>query len=240
MVCYNLNMPSSGILKKAAVVFALLAAAVLFQKTHAQTAASPQFLMTWQARGSYVPPGYVGKALPNQESRITASLALVSPAGAQLNLQNKTIYWYLNDTLIGGGVGVQTISFSPFGGAPNFMTLKAELPNYNGNLLLHAIQIPLMQPKAVIEAQHVNGQFSANPLTLVGTPYYFNVSDPSALSYQWSVNGLAPTTAENPQTLQINLDASTPSGSAFAISLAVTNAADSMSAADSVNLTYIK
>jgi hypothetical protein len=120
------------------------------------------------------------------------------------------------------------------------MTLKVELPNYNGNLLLHAIQIPLMQPKAVIEAQHVNGQFSANPLTLAGTPYYFNIASPSALSYQWSVNGQSPATAENPQTLQISIDAAAPSGSAFAVSLNIANPANSMSAADSANLTYVK
>ncbi len=233
-------MPPNSVLKKIITVIGLLGVIVLFQTTHAQTAAQPQFWITWTAHESYVPPGYVGKALPNQASRITASLALISASGQQLNLNNQTIYWYLNDTLIGGGTGVQTISFTPFGGAPNFMTLKVELLSYNGNLLLHSIQIPLIQPKAVIEAQHVNGQFSTNLLTLVGTPYYFNVSDPSALSYQWSVNGQAPATAENPQILQINLDSGTPSGLSFAVALTITNPADSMSAADSTNLTYVK
>lgn len=235
-------MPLNGTLKKSITTIigfvAFLSAVTASQNTLAQQS-QPQFMMTWTAHGSYVPPGYPGKALPNQESRITASLALVSAGGQQLNLANKTIYWYLNDTLIGGGAGVQNISFMPFGGAPNFMTLKVELPNYNGSLLLHAIQIPLMQPKAVIETQHVNGQFSANPLTLVGTPYYFNATDPSSLSYQWSVNGQSPATAENPQTLQVNLDPGTQSGSAFAISLNITNPNDSISAADSTNLTYV-
>lgn len=242
---YNLYMPSSGILKKSATIFAFAAVAALFLlifRANAQIAAGtgPQFMITWTAHNSYVPAAYVGKALPNQASQIIASLALVGASGSQLNLKNQTIYWYLNDTLIGGGTGAQTISFTPFGGAPNFMTLKVELPNYNGELLLHAIQIPLIQPKAVIEAQHVNGQFSANPITLAATPYYFNITDPSALSYAWSVNGQAPTTAENPQTLQISLDAGTVSGTAFTISLDIKNSADSMSAADSTNLTYVK
>jgi hypothetical protein len=233
-------MPSSGIVKKTIMaVLATAAIALLFSETHAQTAAQPQFMMTWTAHGSYVPPGYAGKALPNQESKITASLALIAN-GQQLNLKNKTIYWYLNDTLIGGGVGIQNVSFAPFGGAPNFMTLKVELPNYNGNLLLHAIQIPLIQPKAIIETQHVNGKFSVNPLVLIGTPYYFNISDPSALSYQWLVDGQAPATAENPQILQINLNSGTQSGSTFTTSLTITNPTDSMSAADSANLMYVK
>lgn len=232
-------MASSGILKKIAVIIGIFAVIGLFLKSQAQTTADPQFLMTWTAEGSYVPPNYIGKALPSQASRITASLALIAN-GQQLNLKNQTIYWYLNDTLIGGGKGAQNISFSPFGGAPNFMTLKVELPSYNGNLLLHAIQIPLVQPKAVIETQHVNGQFSANPLTLTGTPYYFNVRTPSELSYQWTVNGNQPSTSENPETLQVNLDPSTPQGTSLAISLRINNPSDSMSAVDSTNLTYVK
>jgi len=205
----------------------------------AQTSAGPQFMITWQASGSYVPPGYIGKALPNQGSKISASVALVSN-GQLVNLGKRTVYWYLNDTLIGGGIGVQNISFTPFGGAPNFMTLKVEIPNYNGNLLLHAIQIPLVEPKAAIEAQHVNGKFSSNPLALTGTPYYFNTADPSSLTYQWSVNGQSPATAENPQTLQVNLDQGTPSGSSFAVALTIANPADTMTAADTANLTYVK
>jgi len=205
----------------------------------AQAQQGPQFMLTWTAHGSYTPPGYVGKALPNQNSQITASLALIS-GGQLVNLKNRTIYWYLNDTFIGGGVGAQNISFSPLGEAPTYLSLKAEIPNYNGNLVVDEVQIPLVQPKAVIEIQHVNGQFSSNPLALQGTPYYFNTPNPTALSYQWSVNGQSPSSAENPETLLVNLDQGTPSGSNFSVNLRITNPTDSMNAADSTNLTYIK
>jgi hypothetical protein len=206
-------------------------------KTNAQ--AVPQMIVTWQAYGSYIPPGYADKALPNQESELMASLTLLSN-GKPVDLSNQTIYWYLDDTLIGNSIGEQHIIFSPFGTAPAFLTLKAELPNYNGTLLIHQIQIPLISPKAVIEAPHPASQFSENPITLQGTPYFFYVSDPSALSYTWSVNDQASAAAENPQTLQINLDPATPSGSSFNVSLTIINSQDSVSGNDSTNVVYVK
>jgi hypothetical protein len=223
----------------------LLAAAVvagtsffLALKAGAQSA-TPQMVVTWQAYGSYVPPKYGDKALPNQESKLTASLELLSN-GKLVNLSGQTIYWYLNNTLIGGGVGKQYIIFSPFGTAPAFLTLKVELPSYNGNLLLHEVQIPLVSPEAVIEAPHPTGQFSGNPIILQGTPYFFYTSDAGTLSYIWSVNSQTSASAENPQTLQINLDSATPSGSSLSVSLAITNPNDSMSSGDSTNVIYIK
>ncbi|MDE2019659.1 MAG: hypothetical protein KGJ13_04940 [Patescibacteria group bacterium] len=210
-----------------------------FPIASAQTS-GPQFLLTWAAQNSYIPPDYAGKALPNQGSKITASVALVGANGQLVNIKNQTIYWYLNDAFVGGGIGMQTVTLTPFAGAPAYMTLKVELPDYNGNLLAHSIQIPVIKPKAVIEIQHVNGQFSSNPLVLTGTPYFFNITDPSQLSYQWSVNGQTPSSAENPETLQVNLSQGTPSNSVFAITLSITNPTDAMSAADSTNLTYTK
>ena len=132
------------------------------QRANAQ--AAPQMVVTWQAYGSYVPPAYRDKALPNQESRLTASLALFSD-GKLVDLSQQTIYWYLNDILIERRR--QAIyCFSPFGTAPAYLTLKAELPSYNGNILIHEIQIPLVGPKAVIDAPHPSGQFSEDPVVL--------------------------------------------------------------------------
>jgi hypothetical protein len=224
------------------IILPVLAAAMLIAvcspKTNAQSAA-PQMIITWQAYGSYVPPKYAGKALPNQESKLTASLELLAN-GKPVDLSDQTIYWYLNDTLIGSGVGEQYIIFSPFGTPPAFLTLEAELPSYNGNILLHEVQIPLVNPKAVIESPHPSGQLSENPITLQGTPYFFYTSDAGTLSYAWSVNGQTSAAAENPQTLQINLDPSTPSGSSLGVSLVITDPNSAMSGSDSTNVVYVK
>lgn len=220
-------------------VVAIVIGMCFFLTPGARAQVAPQMIITWQAYGSYVPPQYKDKSLPNQESKLTASLELLLN-GKPINLSGQTIYWYLNDSLIDSGVGEQYIIFSPFGTAPAFLNLEAELPSYNGNLLIHQIQIPLVSPKAVIEAPHPTGQFFGNPITLQGTPYFFYTSDPATLSYAWSVNGQTSAAAENPQTLQISLDPATPSGSSLNISLAITNPNDSLSGNDSTNVIYVK
>jgi len=207
-------------------------------KVRAQSA-TPQMIVTWQAYGSYVPPQYGGKALPNQESRLTASLELLLN-GKPIDLSNQTVYWYLNDVLIDSDTGAQYIVFSPFGTPPAFLNLRAELPNYNGTLLIHDVEIPLVSPKAVIETPHPQGQFSGNSLTIQGTPYFFYTSDPGALSYGWSVNGQTSAGAENPQILRIELPLATPSGSSFAVSLTITNPNDNTFENDSTNVVYVK
>ena len=220
----------------------ILAAAILtaafFSGASAQSSA-PQMVVTWRAYGSYVPPQYEDKALPNQESELTASLELLVN-GKSVDLSRQTVYWYLNNTPIGSSAGEQYIVFPPFGTAPAFLTLKAELPNYNGNQLIHEIQIPLVSPKAVIASPHPTGQSSENPVILQGVPYFFYTSDPRTLSYTWSVNGQTSASAENPQTLQVNLDPATPSGTTLDISLSIKNPNDSMSSDDSTNVVYLK
>jgi len=208
-------------------------------KTDAQSAGSPQMVVTWQAYGSYVPAKYADKALPNQSSRLTATLELIVN-GKPVDLSGQTVYWYLNDNLTSSGAGKQYVVFSPFGTAPSFLTLEAELPSYNGNILTHDVQIPLVDPKAVIEAPHPSGQFSTNPITLQGIPYFFFTSDPGTLSYAWSVNGQTATAAENPQTLQINLGPTTPSGSSLLVALTINNSNNSMTGNDSTNVVYLK
>ncbi len=207
-------------------------------RVNAQTA-GPELLITWSAQGSYAPSNYPDKVLPNQSSRITASLTLIS-GGRQVDLSGQTIYWYENGTLIDGGQGVQYIFFSPFGTAPTFLTLNAQVPSYgdNGSLLQNTVQIPIIQPKAVIEAQHPQENFLAKSFTLQATPYFFSVANPSSLSYAWSVNGQSPATAENPETFQVNIASGTSLGSAYAVSLTITDQASGMSAYDSTNLTY--
>jgi hypothetical protein len=228
--------------KKIFVSLTLFGAAVflvILPLVSVHAASQPQMLITWQAHGSYVPPEYQGKALPNWMSQITASLIVIS-GGKSVNLQGQTIYWYANDTLIGGGQGMQAISFLPAGGAPNLVALKAELPDYVGGLLIHTVQIPIVQPKAVIEANHPAAQFGNSSLALRGTPYFFNVSDPSSLSYSWSVNGASPAAAIDPQTLILSVNPSTPQGSTFATTLSITDPNQKTGASDAVSLTYVK
>jgi len=223
--------------------FAKMIAAVVFVATtgivHAQTTAqtSSQFLMTWRALNSYAPSSYAGKVLPNSESQIAAALAIISQ-GRQVNLAGQTIYWYLNNNLLGGGLGVQKIIFQPYGTAPNKLSLKVELPNYPGGMLIHEISMPVVQPQAVIEAPLPQNRIVMSPIVLQAIPYFFNASSVTPLSFSWSVNGQTVASAENPQTLQVSLPQSTPAGFAVGVVLTIRNSNDSVSATDNAALTY--
>jgi hypothetical protein len=206
---------------------------------HAQQA-QPQFLFSWHAGNSYVPSSYKGKILPGTHSQITASFELVS-GGSIVSVKNQSIYWYLDDTLIGGGVGVQQITFSPFGSAPEMETLRVELPKYAGGYLIHQTTIPIMNPSVVIDIPYPGGQFSETNATATALAYFFNI--PAAdLSFLWSINGQSGlnTNAGSSDVAQINIPSGTPSGSTIALSLQAQNPQNGQSANASGNLIYQK
>jgi hypothetical protein len=234
------DMQHASFTKRTLLYFAASSFVALLCVSHyaqAQTVSNPDFLITWKTSGSNIPSFYVGKALPTYGSQITASLELVS-GGKILNLSGQTIYWYLNDTLIGGGSGVQQVTFPPFGAPPSVLDLRVVLPNYNGSYFEHSIQIPMVNAEVVMYAPYPNGQFSNNPLTLTAIPYFFDVTDATKLSYTWTVNGITGTSAENPQQAQITLPQGTTSGASVSVSVSAENNIDSTIAAASENLTY--
>lgn len=207
----------------------------LLPVAHAQTA-TPQFLLTWRTSGSYVPSFYIGKAIPSFGSQITAAVELVSN-GKILNISGQTIYWYLNDTQIGGGAGQQSITFTPFDVPPNSQNLKVSLPLYDGGLS-HQIEINTVTPEAVIFAPYPANQASTNPIVVKALPYFFNTSSTSNLSYSWAVNGQTGSNTENPDEADINLPPGTPSGMNLAVSLTITNPVGGLTAQGSTNLVY--
>jgi len=204
---------------------------------HASAQTAPQFLITWKTTGSYTPSFYQGKALPTYGSNITASLELVSQ-GKLIDLSQQNIYWYTNDVLVGGGTGTQQVTFPPLGEAPNSMTLRVTLPNYSSGYLIHEVQIPMVEPVAVLYAPYPNGQFSGNPLTIEAIPYFFNVPSASNLTYSWSVNDQSGPSAENPESAVITLPQGAQSGTALDVSLSITNPNDSTVGTASGNFTY--
>lgn len=217
---------------------ALVFAPLLILVAKAQTA-QPQLLITWKAGDSYAPTSYVGKVLPNITSQITASVQAFS-GGTPINLSGQTIYWYLDDNLLGGGVGAQQTTFQPYGTAPNTLTLRVEVPNYPGGLLIHEIDIPVVQPQAVIEAPYPQNQFSGTQVNLLAVPYFFATTSSDALAYSWSVNGQNTPGTENPNSLQVNMPASTDPGFSLGVLLTIQNPIDSSSATGQLNLTYEK
>jgi hypothetical protein len=223
----------------AGLLIIILGSFVAIKAVQAQTASSPQFLMTWTTTNSYAPASYSGKILPNQTSPITASIELLAN-GQPVDLSNQTIYWYLNGNLLGGDDGAQRMTFvdPADDDAPDTLTLEVELPDYPTGLLVHQINIPVVQPIAVIDAPYAQDEFSENPVTVQALPYFFATTSTSPLSFAWSVNGETVADAQNPQELQISMPQSTPSGFSLGISLTIQNSNDETTATDNANLTY--
>jgi hypothetical protein len=235
-------MPSKHLIRAVAAVIPLFLSAFFiagFPTVDAQTA-QPQVLITWSTTNSYVPVGYTGKILPNIESSITASVELIAANGKPIDLSGQTIYWYENDNLLGGGIGAQQITFPPFGDPPNIIALRISIPDYPGGILMREINIPIVVPRAVIEAPYPQSTFSQGKISMQALPYFFAASSTAPLNFTWSVNDDAVASAENPQSLQISLPDSTPSGYGVFVSLTIQNSVDSLSATQSQTLTYQK
>ena len=203
---------------------------------HAQQVSSPVAVITWSASGSYVPPAYVGKKLPTNASTITASVT-VFDKGRVANLTGNTIYWYFNDTLLGGGLGARSTSFIPFISNGDSGKLKVQIPDYAGGLVIKTIPISVVSPVAVIKTLYPAAAFSDNPLVVFAEPYFFPVSSASQLSYRWSVNDKAVSSAEDPDILKVSLGPGTVAGSRFDVLLSVA-AGNSTAVTDEKTLVY--
>lgn len=211
-------------------------AILLPKNAWAQTAGTPRFLLTWRATAGYVPPFYQGKVLPSYGSDVTASLEIVSN-GKLVDLGDQEIYWYLDQVALGGGTGVQQMTFTPFGTPPSVLDLTVTLPQYDGGVS-DDVEIPFVDPVAVIDAPYPGNEFSTNPFTVTALPFFFDASSSEDLSITWSVNGQAGGNAENPQVANISLPQGTPGGTSIDVSLSITNPLGSTVATADKSLTY--
>lgn len=209
---------------------AVLAFAAFVPGAHA--ASGPQLLITWQATGSSAPSGYAGKILPGINTPVTASVAVVQANGQPANLSGNTIYWYLDNNEIGGGIGQQTISFNAVGHT-EIMALRVDITDYPTGELIYTERVPVVDPKVVIVAPYAADLFSGSSLAVTAAPYYFPSSDAKNLVLSWSVNGQTVTNQENPTDLTINVPAGTPVGYGLNINLGAQESDDPLLTAQS-------
>lgn len=220
------------------IVMVMVAATIggFFAGARAQTE-GPQFMITWQSR-TYTPPGFEGKILPTANSTIMVSFELID-GGSPANLSNQTVYWYINNNFLQGGKGLQHVEFTAPDVAGGTLDLRVEVPNYKQGAQLKTVEIPIVTPKAVIDAPFPNDQFSTSPIQLTGLPYFFNVRDISPLNFSWSINGVAPSGTENPNVLTIRLNQNAPAGSLLDITFNVQNKNNTLEGASkNINLMY--
>jgi hypothetical protein len=197
-------------------------AALLLLAPSNSHAADPRLIITWKS-SSLAPYDFPGRLMPAANSLITASAQAVLGNGTLANLSGETIYWYANDNLIGGGTGVQTVTFQAPSIPGGMVTLRAQLPNFNGTFTAKTVTIPIANPAAVIEVPFPGTAFSKSSVQLKAHAYYFGMSSANHLVFAWTVNGTAPQTSDDPEVLNIAIDPKTPTGAPVNIDLTIKN-----------------
>lgn len=153
---------------------------------------APELIVTWKSN-NYTPPGYQGRALPIDGSRIDMALELIDQ-GRVANLSGKEIRWLINDDELKSGVGLKNISFIA-NGFRGDQEVEVTIMDYSGANLEKLITIPTVRPEIVI---------TGGPITFKALPYFFNIQNISQLRFNWSANGIRATGAvDNPSVLQL-------------------------------------
>lgn len=185
----------------------------------AQTA-EPELWITWQAK-NYAPYDFAGKKLPTVGTPVVTSVALVDGEGRLADLSTTTIWWYWNNNPIGGGDGVDAITFRPSDQGDQELSVK--VLSYGSQQIRKTISIPVVSPEAVIAAPFSNNKFSASKIQLQAQAYFFNVRTPSELNFGWMVNKQNSNASGDSRVLDITFSQTPKSGTTIDVSLSIRN-----------------
>ena len=144
--------------------------------------AAPQLILSWKAN-SYVPKGYMGKALPIAGTRVSTSVIMLEN-GKIVSLTPYDIYWYAGENRIAGGRGrVTAEAIAPITGEDT-LELRVNIPKYGNGAQDAFVTIPVVRPEiiAVKNASQSQKKF-------LTTPYFWNISSPADLMIIWDDNG---------------------------------------------------
>lgn len=195
---------------------------------------SPQVIITWKAT-SYAPPGYAGKVLPGPGSPMLASVQILDK-GKIADLTGKTIRWYLDGSLIRTSTGNPHVTFAaPERAAPSSFELSMQIPGYQidatrSELLFSTIIVPLAAREVVIEAPYPERRFRGASFAVTGVPYFFNVREPAALNFSWTVNGKAVTSTEDKELLEVRFTKAPAANTSVNVGLIVRDPSEDLNA----------
>lgn len=184
----------------------------------AKGASAPEMWITWRA-ATYIPSDYSGRPLPVRNSKIVAAVDLFEN-GRFVDLSEQTIYWYMNDRLLGGGPGEARMPVTiPEAVSRTGVTLRVSMPDYKDGIA-RTINVIVADPQAVIRTP---SRVSGTSFEVRAVPFYFNISDPSELSFDWNISGQKPSNVSDPSLIKVSLGNSVPSGTIIPISLSLSN-----------------
>ena len=185
-----------------------------------QSTNTPALLVTWHAE-SYAPADYTGHTLATAGSPVVVSATLLD-GGRVINLDKTTIYWYVDDNLVESGAGRQSLRVNAINVPGAAIKVRAQIPNYKGDIVLKTITIRSVDPEVVIRAPFAGGVVTGDRVRVRALPYFFNTQDPSKLSYEWTVDDQV-INANNPDVLELVFGGSYVDGQTIPINIAVTN-----------------
>jgi len=187
--------------------------------------AAPQLLISWQAQ-NYAPSWYQGKILPVNGTPVNISFELVDN-GKIVDLSKTTVRWYVNDKLVlneNNGLGIKNLKINIPDSNGNTTEVRIAVVNYKGgDLIDRVVEIPVEAPEAVIDAPYADGKIKTGSSILGLIPFFFNVDNINNLLVNWSVNGQAPTSSNNPYLLNLNIGSDTPQDTQINVSVSVKN-----------------
>ncbi len=165
----------------------LLSLAILFLAFNttpalAQTTSEPTAIITWQTN-TYTPTWYVGKALPIKGSKISLAVMLIDN-NKVIDISTKKIAWYVNNNLIGSGVGMTTATFLTDTTFDKSYSVRALIQGYNLKNVEGAVGIPLSNQSASISLKEIAGRY-----VYTANPFFFNTQSLADLLFTWAIQG---------------------------------------------------
>jgi hypothetical protein len=203
---------------------------------------SDRLIISWEAEG-LTHYEFMGKKLPSPGSVVSVGVDFIRN-NRVVDLSKDEIYWYINNKLVSNSSGVKKINFTAPNQKGGSVDVRVKLPRYE---VLKTIEIPITDPKIVINAPFPKKEIYQNDFEVDLLYYFFNLPknslerDPGALlSVNWQINGNpAEPVEENPFKLKIRVDSNQRIN--INIKAFVQNALNQLNSAEKeVNITFIK
>ncbi len=190
---------------------------------------SPQFLASWQTN-SYAPSWYQGKVFPTFGSLIEINFELIDN-NKIVDLSKNKIRWHINNRLIKNetdGLGIKFLKFTNNNLIGRNIEIKITIVDYGDQPLFKIIRIPVVAPKTIIDAPHPKRKIGVGENLFRALPFFFNIKNLDKLSFEWQADKQTSNITENPQELNLNIDARTLPGTTIRIRAIIKNIANQL------------
>lgn len=153
-------------------------------------AATPQLLLSWSPKESYIPDSYPGKALPSPLTPIQARVALID-GGRTIDLSSYLIRWSLDNYVTEQGQGLTFFEIKPsLRSNQEARRLGVEVVGYPGGSLSKTLNVPIVFPKITLRGESSGGSLFPGRNKITAQPYFFGITRRSGLDYSWRVDGI--------------------------------------------------